>query len=375
MKMFNRFALLSLVMLFVQWRPAFADPQIIGHVTIYKQKNTYACFPEIFIAEDGTVVVTLSARDVGSHYGGNSKNIVLISKDKGKTWKKSDAQYINPAFRTGKTSYSYPYSSGWKKVDEERASLIRNKGIEIHMDRGNFYYSTELFVRRTTNQGRTWEREAIELPFYSMLMTYNLSSFLKTRSGIMMRMFYGKLSSSGKCEPFLVRSTDNGRTWSYSSRIPALKETGFDETALVELEDGKILALLRPNPTGDQRLYVSTSLNTGKDWTPPKKTLITGLPANLITQGAYVVASYGYRLAPMGIRVRVFRPDGIAPAFPELVLRDDSDNSRGSDVGYPMTVSLGNSNFFTVYYITTDGITYVAGTRWRLTTDEKQANK
>ncbi len=39
----------------------------------------------------------------------------------------------------------------------------------------------------------------------------------------------------------------------------------------------------------------------------------------------------------------------------------------GADVGYPITLQFADGTLYTIYYITLqDGITHIAGTRWRI---------
>jgi hypothetical protein len=69
----------------------------------------------------------------------------------------------------------------------------------------------------------------------------------------------------------------------------------------------------------------------------------------------------------MGIRA-VFSDDGgyTWSASTPKVLRADG-YGRGGDLGYPVTVQLGDDRLFTIYYFTgTEGITYIAGSFWKV---------
>ena len=78
---------------------------------------------------------------------------------------------------------------------------------------------------------------------------------------------------------FLVRSTDQGRTWTYHATIAApdpqhpLGE-GFVEPTMARLPDGRLLAVLR---TGHHfPLHVTWSDDDGRTWTTPRPTPLDG---------------------------------------------------------------------------------------------------
>jgi hypothetical protein len=85
------------------------------------------------------------------------------------------------------------------------------------------------------------------------------------------------------------------------------------------------------------------------------------------------------RYAPMGVQCVLSEDEGRTwqTDYP-IVLRDDGGTpsalwtkreglTGGADVGYPITLQLADGTLYTIYYITLeDGITHIAGTRWRL---------
>jgi hypothetical protein len=369
LKQINKTLVLGLLC-FIASSDSYARLVVEKHVEVFKKEGIYACFPEVFKDQDGSLVVSVSARESNSHYGGNAKNILMVSRDEGITWAESNKMHLNQSTEFYDNSYSLPFAGGWRKISEKEAAELKKEGIEIHKDKGEFFFSKGLQSRRTLDAGRSWKISEILLPQYSTIMAHNISSFLKTRSGLGLRSFYAKTKGHYFYQPLIVRSADAGKSWEYASSIASLGELGFDETSLVQMENGNILAMMRPNPIGDQHLYRSFSDNGGVSWSLPEKTNIIGYPANTINYEGNIVVSYGYRTFPMGIRVQVLAKDGVTPLYPELVLRDDNDiKSRQADVGYPTTVSLGKGRFFTVYYITVDQQTFVAGTRWHINSE------
>lgn len=99
---------------------------------------------------------------------------------------------------------------------------------------------------------------------------------------------------------FVVKSTDEGRTWHYlaSIAVPRLGDPigeGFVEPTITLLDDGKLLCIMR---TGHHYpLYASWSADSGKTWGPPVYTgLDRGADPNLIKLAdGRVALSWGRR--------------------------------------------------------------------------------
>ena len=82
-----------------------------------------------------------------------------------------------------------------------------------------------------------------------------------------------KMETPMKMRSFLVRSGDQGDTWKYLSTVAAPRAgvvddtEGFNEWALLPLDDGRMLAVMR---TGHYTpMVASWSDDGGKTWTPP----------------------------------------------------------------------------------------------------------
>ena len=105
----------------------------------------------------------------------------------------------------------------------------------------------------------------------------------------------------------------------------------------------------------------------GKTWSEPVNTGIWGYPAHLLQlPGGRLLATYGYRRAPMGIRACLSLDGGKSwDVENEIVLRADGFGS-GSDMGYPITRQLADGTLATIYYFNgIDNITHICLTRWK----------
>lgn len=156
--------------------------------------------------------------------------------------------------------------------------------------------------------------------------------------------------------------SEDGKNWSEPALLPVGKELNgthwLCEPHAVECDDGSILAVIRAhrNDNNIMSLAVTRSADGGKtfseivpigfgasteDWRGEG-------PAHLLRlSNGNIALTYGYRLAPYGIRARISCDQGHTWGK-EIVLRDDGVNW---DLGYPASVELKNGKILTVYYI------------------------
>jgi sialidase-1 len=342
------------------------QPAVIEHVTVYKQTGVYGAFPSLYWAEEGgTLVSSFATRTTGSHYDGTGGSKTLVSTDCGRTWSGSDKNYLNPAYKGSDGAYIIPAVNGWRLVPEGAAAEFERAGIELHSSNHNTFYATGAQIRTSRDNGKTWRSVPVDMPHHAVLMAHNLSGYLSGRRGARLFAMYGKQIKGERDRVLFLRSTDYGTTWNIVPLEPevANRSVGLNETALAELQDGRIVAMMRPDPDSMGFLYLSVSVDGGQTWSKPRQTSIWGYPAHLLVNGGRLIVSYGYRRRPMGVQVAQIDPDTLQVSN-RLVLRQDAI-ARPGDVGYPITVSVGTNTFLSIYYITTeDRVTHIAATRW-----------
>jgi len=123
------------------------------------------------------------------------------------------------------------------------------------------------------------------------------------------------------------------------------------EPHAIQLPDGKIIVLIRVQ-RNDPRvfsLYQCESTDGGRSFTQPHQVLsdLGGAPAHLLLHSSgRLIASYGYREHPYGIRI-MFSDDGGNTWDTDYILEDESPCH---DTGYPATVELRDGSLLTVYY-------------------------
>ena len=177
---------------------------------------------------------------------------------------------------------------------------------------------------------------------------------------------YGK-SEHGEEGSYLIRSFDYGKSWPEVTRIAVHEAPIFEEPALCQLADGRLLGMLRTDHKGRGYIYETLSNDQGLTWSEPERLELWGYPADLLLLSTgQVLATYGYRQLPTGVRYCLAGPDLQWTIEQERILRADGDD--GGELGYPSSVELTNGNIFTVYYFTDreGGFPYIMGTSYTI---------
>jgi sialidase-1 len=198
---------------------------------------------------------------------------------------------------------------------------------------------------------------------------FHQAAYLNLGGGVRLVAIYGT-GPERRRGAFVLRTEDDGDTWKCLAMAPGDERISFSETALGANTEGHVIALMRTAESADKqvsgRLYQTTSTDRGKTWSPPADTGLWGYPAHFLRlPDGRLVATYGYRRAPMGIRACLSRDGGKTwDVKSEIVLRADGAGS-GGDLGYPITQRLPDGTLATIYYFNAaDNVTHVCLTRW-----------
>jgi len=150
----------------------------------------------------------------------------------------------------------------------------------------------------------------------------------------------------GVCE-----SSDDGKTWRWLSDIPARPGdtvVQYHELHAVQAANGRVIVHIRNhNPQNLGEILQTESTDGGRTWTTPHAIGVWGLPSHLLRlRDGRLLTSYGYRRAPFGNQARISSDHGGTWSEPIII----SDDGAGTDLGYPSTVELDDKRFLTVWY-------------------------
>jgi hypothetical protein len=156
---------------------------------------------------------------------------------------------------------------------------------------------------------------------------------------------------TGKRRVGVCESTDDGQTWRWLAQIPTRPSddlSEYHELHAVEAGEGRILAHIRNhNKANEGETLQSESTDGGRSWTVPKSIGVWGLPSFLLRlRNGNLLMTYGHRRSPFGNQARLSVDNGRSWSTPMLI----SDDGTSGDLGYPSTVELKDGSLLTVWY-------------------------
>jgi hypothetical protein len=342
------------------------------HHVVYKQEDVYACFPSLHQYDDGTLVTSFGTRARRSHIDNTGGSTRMVSRDGGVTWEKagSDVPSHDPQTVRADGNLALANAIGWRYVDESESDRLKAEGRTVRSVRPGTvaYLSGARSMVRTINGETIRPWREIEVPQGGGMMTFHQAATLNV-GGVRLVAIYGT-GPENQRSAYVLRSEDDGDSWICVPMALGDEQMSYNETALGVNADNHVIALLRTAESADNNragyLYQATSTDQGQTWSEPANTGIWGYPAHLLRlPDDRLVATYGVRRAPMGIRACLSRDGGKTwDVDHEIVLRADGFGS-GSDLGYPITQRLADGTLATIYYFNgIDNITHICLTRW-----------
>ncbi len=290
-------------------------------------------FPVLIRLDNGELGAAVRGGD--THVGRNGRLDWIRSTDGGKTWsvqlladKPMDDR--NPAvgqLRDGTVLVTYIIDRSYGPDGTRLKPLIRDG----------------LYTVFSKDRGRTWS-EPVKSPIDPAEGASPFGKIVQLPDGtVLLNVYYERGPGLNHETSLVYRSGDGGRTWG----DPTVIADHYNETALLPLSDGRLLAMARSH--GGGHLAVCLSSDQGRTWTAPRQvTADREHPADVIrlSDGRLLLA-FGERNRPFGVRA-LFSSDNGMTWGPELiVLADDAHNL---DCGYPSSVEVHPGEIVTLYY-------------------------
>ena len=297
-------------------------------------------FPVLAQTPTGDPIAVL--RGGAGHLGIDGRIEIIRSADAGVTWTPpaviadSDRDDRNPAFglsNQGTLILSYHCQGNYDA-----------KGV--YLREGASPDRVDAMVTRSHDGGLTWEKP-FPLGVDSLQHGSPYGKIVALADGTLLMPVYYKTGSH------IARSRDDGATWG----DPSLLHANMNETALLALPNGDVLAVLREEGSV-QALHVSRSSDGGYTWSPAAQlTVPRQHPADLLllSNGA-ILLTYGNRNPPYRIEGRVSRDGGQSWLDCLLVFSGNLYGytvtaPRRTDLGYPSSVvQAATGKGVTMYY-------------------------
>jgi sialidase-1 len=318
---------------------------------ICKQPNKYIGWPTITKTSSGELLTVFSGNRDG-HVCPYGIDQIISSKDNGETW--SEPKTINNTPLDDRDAGILETKSGTWLVswftslafDNER-SYSRNPEWRRHREKINEETVEKWlgnWTRRSLDKGKTWEEPV------KQLVTAPHGP-IELNDGRL--LYVGTTTINEEYCLAVEESKDDGISWQLLSKIDIPENesiTPYSEPHVVEMSDGKLLAMFRYHPSDRSKSFLrqTESYDGGKTWSVTHKTNIWGFPPHLLLlKNGWIVLSYGVRKIPYGERACISKDGGESWDIDNEILISMSDTE---DLGYPSSIQLDDGSIITIYY-------------------------
>ncbi|NLV74315.1 MAG: exo-alpha-sialidase [Chloroflexi bacterium] len=306
-------------------------------------------FPVLVRTGENSLAVIF--RSGATHVGISGTLSTSISENGGISW--SDPIAVTPRWNDdrnpalGVNRRGELIAAFWRAGAQAYPMAEDGSGRHYQPAKGKELEVAATYITRSGDAGAHWSTPQL---YRSELI--NLASpygrIVAEADGTLLMNLYGSLRGAPDGSPditVLCRSRDDGQTWGDESVIAE----GYNETALLPLADGTLLAACRS--TSGLIALTRSNDGGGRSWTEPKAvTRIGEHPADLtLLQSGRVLLSYGRRIRPYGAGLLYLGKTGTGADYSREVLLA-GDGILNQDLGYPSTVQLADGHIVTVLY-------------------------
>lgn len=222
------------------------------HHTLVNNSNHNA-FGGLAIADDNTFVAAY--RSGSDHDSGDGETVVQTSTNQASTW-------------SGETTVNSDAS-----FDYREAALLTLANGNILMSYGMRDSDTSDLAQGaafkiSADEGATWGSEILPSAVFDTLTRGGMQA-VQLANGDIVTTVHGHDSGDTLRSVKMLRSTDNGSTWSVLSTVADGPGDSLDysETGLGLLSSGDIVAMIREETSKDW--YEATSTDSGSTWSSP----------------------------------------------------------------------------------------------------------
>lgn len=348
-----------------------ADPRF-EHFTIHSEGYRHLHPADIVALRGGEFLVT--TRVATEHLAADGDIVVMHSKD-ARNWSVRSRFGVPNLDEREACGFQLPNGEillaiFYNKLYRPDGEYERQWATKVKFGQGKQHLGT--YIVRSKDDGRTWsEPEHISLKGMHFTDTEGPADAMVPMpdgSILMPLIGYNVRGDLDNHASVLLRSTDSGKNWQYFSTMaddPGGKKGHFQEPGLVRMKSGHLLVAMRNN---SGYIWTAKSKDGGKTWSEPKPSPMTGHPADLaLLPDGRVLCTYGVREPVHGA------PGGIRAAFSKDEGETwDMENEvilrndlLNWDIGYPESMVLADGRILTVYYMNVAGRYSIQGTIWR----------
>ena len=265
---------------------------------------------------------------------------LVRSLDNGRTWGEPE-RFFESIFNRG----GIEAGCSLTRLASGRLLLPYADGFYLHPQAKDDYDRFALlFCPISDDHGRTWRNTRAQA--YEGLEAFAFGRVVELHDGTLLLPLWGAYEKRGVWVPAVLKSKDGGETWGDWRPIAA----HGDETPILLLPDGRVLALLRGYSADDpvRPFHVSWSEDGGDTWTPPQLVSICGTSPSLhLTPKGVLLAGYRSTLEGGRCHIASSRDGGATWTF-ELEL--ELPQGTWEHGGYPVCLNLPDDTIFVSFH-------------------------
>jgi hypothetical protein len=353
--------------------------RIIDKFVVYQGEGP-ALFPGLTRAANGNLLVSFCTT-FDCQAGG--EGYLLRSSDDGRTWRAAAA-----LLRSRNADGAINLSVGMARL---RDGTILYPCCDARITRKWDQHDADLIILRSKDHGNTWtEGTPVSV---GMKEPFAYGGIIELNNGEVLCPIWGKRTSEEPWRSGVVRSRDGGVTWEECRTIaydpcahpvsrppdqvlfshcnvsvlggkrqnePEFHSAGFNETSLLELPDGRVLAILRQQGVhgGQRELYRCISSDQGRTWSSPTRLDAWGtspslhlLPSGVIMLGYRNHLGNPQNLQAPGVAVSFSQDAG--HTWGDHLMLEDPNGYRYThefEAGYPAFLTMGDGSIMVVFY-------------------------
>lgn len=317
----------------------------------YISIDNVCAWPNLTTLKDGTQIATIFNKPSHGRMQGNVE--CWASTDGGKFWLKRGTpaahepmtNRMNVAAGLANNGDLVVIASGW--------------ALKPGSKQDGLFDLTEIiapWVSRSGDGGKNWKvvkRDAFPKADPGFTGYIPFGDIVKAADGSLRVIAYNQSNDKAINTVSVFKSTDDGKSWKWFSRISDAKNTtafsqGHNETAFFHTGGGKWIASARRWKAG-QAMDLFSSEDDGKTWRIiGPLTEANQHPGHIIRlKNGDLLLTFGNRKAGAnGVAVKVSKDNGITWEQERYLIAD----LISGDCGYPASVQLDDGSLMTVYY-------------------------
>lgn len=358
---------------------SFGEPTVVA-VADKALKWGFFQFPSLYASDNGEIVARWNMADDHAESYGKGGNGFAVSKDKGKTWEQPAKAPIGGGLKLKNGEFINIHTPAAISLKELNLPAPIAMVKEAYGRTFRFWETKDLpkelqgvYLLRRSQGNSSWSIEHNDIIEPSMVRCSDNDLLpvvwwgdmkLKGNGNIIAGVYPGFTNDKGAVSPSDVpfyESADNGKTWEFIGRIRYSYDPqkdpkggqrhalGFTEPTFEILKDGTYMSVSRTTDgLGNSPMYISTSLDQGRNWSKPLAFTKNGVLPKLrqLDNGMLVLAS-----GRPGLQVRIaLDKDGKEWSDPfEMLPWVKQVHENNISCSYPEILFTGKDKFLLVY--------------------------